>query len=205
MGRRSDHSRPEIEHMLVVEGHKHLAEVGFARFSAREVAKRIGYSIGTLYNVFGTYDRFMVALNTRTFQLWAKDLRTALDACEGDRIQCLVESYFHFARANRNLWLAIYDHHLPADFVMPEEQDWLRGELTHIVVHEVTAVLPDLAKTSGQTLARSLLASVHGHCVFDLAGSFALMGQEEPIAMALARVRDTLAMAASHLNGSPTA
>ncbi|WP_420138555.1 TetR/AcrR family transcriptional regulator [Sphingomonas sp.] len=195
MGRRSDHSRPEIERMLVVEGHKHLAEVGFARFSAREVAKRIGYSIGTLYNVFGTYDRFLVALNTRTFQLWAKDLRTALDACEGDRIRCLVESYFRFAHANRNLWLAIYDHHLPADFVMPEEHDWLRSELTHIVVHEVTAVLPEAVKPDAPTLTRSLLASVHGHCVFDLSGSFALMGQEEPVEMALARVRDTLAMA----------
>jgi AcrR family transcriptional regulator len=196
MGRRSDHSRPEIEQMLVLEGHKHLAEVGFARFSAREVAKRIGYSIGTLYNVFGTYDRFIVALNTRTFQLWAKDLRAALDACGGDRIRCLVENYFRFARMNRNLWLAIYDHHLPADFVMPEEQDWLRSELMHIVVREVTVALPVTAQSQAPLLARSLLASVHGHCVFDIAGSFALMGQREPVEMALARVRDTLTMAA---------
>jgi AcrR family transcriptional regulator len=204
MGRRSDHSRPEIEQMLLSEGHKHLAEVGFARFSAREVAKRIGYSIGTLYNVFGTYDRFIVALNTRTFQLWAKDLRAELDACGGDRIRCLVESYFRFARANRNLWLAIYDHHLPADFVMPEEQDWLRGELTHIVVREVAAALPETAKPQAPVLARSLLASVHGHCVFDIVGSFALMGQREPVEMALARVRDTLTMAARNGEESGT-
>jgi hypothetical protein len=95
------------------------------------------------------------------------------------------------------LWLAIYDHHLPADFVMPEEQDWLRGELTHIVVREVAAALPETAKPQAPVLARSLLASVHGHCVFDIVGSFALMGQREPVEMALARVRDTLAMAAA--------
>ncbi len=181
--------------MLVVEGHKHMAEVGFARFSAREVAKRIGYSIGTLYNVFGSYDRFVVALNTRTFQLWAQDLRAALDACQGDRIRCLVESYFRFARANRNLWQAIYDHHLPSDFVMPEEQDWLRGELTHIVVHEVTTALPLPAKGEAARLARSLVATVHGHCLFDLSGSFALMGQDEPVEMALERVQESLTMA----------
>ncbi|PXA97303.1 TetR family transcriptional regulator [Nostoc sp. 3335mG] len=195
MGRRSDHTRPEIEQMLVVEGHKHLAEVGFARFSGREVAKRIGYSIGTLYNVFGSYDNFIVALNTRTFQIWAKDLRRALDACEGDRIRCLVENYFRFARENRNLWLAIYDHHLPADYVMPEEHDWLRGELTHIVVHEVTAALPETAAPRAPKLARSLVATVHGHCQFDLSGSFTLMGEDEPVEMALARVRDTLTAA----------
>ncbi len=163
--------------MLVLEGHKHLAKMGFVRFSAREVSKRIGYSIGTLYNVFGTYDRFIVALNTRTLQLWAKELCVALDECvDGDRIRCLVESYFRFARANRNLRLAIYDHHLPADFTMPEEQDWLRGELTHIMVHEVTSVLPEAVRDKAAMLARSLLASVHGHCVFDLGGAFSLMG-----------------------------
>ena len=46
MGRRSDHSRPELREIIVAEGHRQMHEVGFARFSAREVAKRIGYSIG---------------------------------------------------------------------------------------------------------------------------------------------------------------
>ena len=49
MGRRSDHSREELSRLIIAEGHKHMAEVGFARFSAREVAKRIGYSIGVAY------------------------------------------------------------------------------------------------------------------------------------------------------------
>lgn len=57
MGRRSDHSRDQLRTMIVEEGHRQIAEVGFAKFSAREVAKAIGYSIGTLYNVFGSYDQ----------------------------------------------------------------------------------------------------------------------------------------------------
>ncbi len=181
--------------MLLVEGHRHLAEVGFARFSAREVAKRIGYSIGTLYNVFGSYDRFVVALNTRTFGIWARDLESVLAACSGDRIRCLVERYFAFARTNRNLWLAIYDHHLPRDFVLPEEDHRQRGELTRIVIDEIAAILPPDKAPDVPRLARSLVATVHGHCMFDLTGSFALMGESEPVEMALARVRETLAVA----------
>ncbi len=181
--------------MLVVEGHRHMAEVGFARFSAREVAKRIGYSIGTLYNVFGSYDRFILAINTRTFQLWTADLRAALAAAGDDRIRCLVESYFAFARGHRNLWLAIYDHHLPPDLSLPEDQDRLRGELTRIVMEEIAAVLPTATAAQVPSLARSLVATVHGHCTFDIAGSFALMGETEPVEMALARVRESLAAA----------
>ncbi|MGH6745813.1 TetR/AcrR family transcriptional regulator [Novosphingobium sp.] len=197
MGRRSDHSRKELEQMLIVEGHKHLAEVGFARFSAREVAKRIGYSIGTLYNVFGTYDQLLIAINTRTFVLWTDYIRQALASGAEDRIRVLVEGYFGFARANRNAWLAIYDHHLPPDVTIPPEQDVLRGGLTEMVVDEVRAVLPPACQTDAPRLARSLVATVHGHCMFDLNGSFALMGEQEPAALALARVRESLAAARS--------
>lgn len=193
MGRRSDHTRKELAHLLVVEGHKHMAEVGFARFSAREVAKRIGYSVGTLYNVFGTLDQLLVAINTRTFQLWADDVRVQLAAASGDRIQCLVEAYFGFARANTNNWNAIYDHHLPPDVSLSDEQNALRGELTQIIVDEIAAVLPPEAHAEVPRLARSLIAIVHGHCVFELNGSFDLMGIEGAAGLALDRVREALA------------
>lgn len=192
MGRRSDHTRQELEHLFVVEGHKHMAEVGFARFSAREVAKRIGYSVGTLYNVFGTLDRLLITINTRTFQLWADYVRQCLEASGVDRIQTLVEAYFSFARDNANNWTAIYDHHLPPDVVIPDEQNLQRGALTQIIVDEVAAVLPKQAQSEAPRLARSLIAVVHGHCVFDLNGSFALMNISQPMELALDRVWEAL-------------
>lgn len=195
MGRRSDHTRQELERLFVLEGHKHMAEVGFARFSAREVAKRVGYSVGTLYNVFGTLDRLLIAVNTRTFQLWADEVRQKLVDGGPDRIRTLVEAYFGFAHANANLWTAIYDHHLPPDMTMPDDQNALRGGLTQIVVEEVAAVLPPQAGPDVPRLARSLIAVVHGHCVFDLNGSFALMAIDRPVELALERVWETLAHA----------
>src|SRR3546814_14710228 len=78
MGRRSDHSREELEALILEEGHRHMAESGFAKFSSREVAKRIGYSVGTLYNVFGSSDRLVAAINTRTFDLCAAFLERRL-------------------------------------------------------------------------------------------------------------------------------
>lgn len=179
--------------MIILEGHRQLAEVGFARFSAREVAKRIGYSIGTIYNVFGTHDRLILAINTRTFRLWADHLRARLDSSDGDRIRTLVEGYFSFARENPNLWMAIYDHRLPPDVTMPPEYDEQRRVLTEIVAKEVAAALPEARREEAPRLARSLIATVHGHCTFALNGSFALMGESEPLELALARVRESLA------------
>ncbi|MDH7638385.1 TetR/AcrR family transcriptional regulator [Sphingomonas oryzagri] len=203
MGRRSDHSRDELRRLIIEEGHRHMAEVGFARFSAREVAKRIGYTIGTLYNVFGSYDRMVLAINTRTFALWAEHLRRLLAETREDPIRTLVEAYFSFARDNRNAWMAIYDHRLPPDVPMPDEEAAQRGVLTEIVTREVAAVLPEVSAETVAGLARSLIATVHGHCLFALNGTFALMGEEHPLDMALARVRESIAAAQG--TAAPTA
>ncbi|MET0241377.1 MAG: helix-turn-helix domain-containing protein [Sphingobium sp.] len=199
MGRRSDHSRPELEALILEEGHRLMAEVGFARFSAREVAKRIGYAVGTLYNVFGSYDRLVAAINTRTFELWAAHLEERLAQPSTDRIVALVEGYFSFAAAYMPLWTAIYDHRLPPDMTMPEEFVARRGRLTDVVVREVAAVLPPESRDQAPRLARSLVATVHGHCIFALNGSFALLGETAPMEMAIARVRETLSAAGAQL------
>ena len=195
MARRSDHSRPELEELITVEGHRQMEAVGFARFSAREVAKRIGYSIGTLYNVFGSYDRLVLAINARTVRLWALHLRERLAACDGDRVECLVRSYFAFARDHQNAWAAIYDHRLPPDDPAPDWYVAALADLTGIVVAEVAALLPPDRRDEAPALARSLLAVVHGHCVFAMTGTFALLGESAPFDAAMARVREGLAAA----------
>ena len=193
MARRSDHSRPELRDLFIAEGHRHLADVGFVRFSAREVAKRIGYSVGTTYNVFGSLDAMLIAINTRTFTLWADDLRARLAAPGGDRIRTLVEGYFAFATAHPNLWMAIYDHRLPPGMLMPIPENEERAKLTQIVAAEIAAALPSVAEGDVARLTRSLVATVHGHCSFALTGTFALLGEEDAVGSALARVREVLA------------
>jgi AcrR family transcriptional regulator len=195
MGRRSDHSRAELAELMVDAGHAHLAEAGFARFSAREVAKRVGYSVGTLYNVFGTIDRLMIMINGRTFELWADELEARLASGCADRIASLVFAYFDFARRNANLWMAIYDHRLPEGAALAPDQLEPRTRLVHIVAREVAAVLPPVRQGEALQLARSLIATVHGHCTFALNGSFALMGELDPEGLALARVRESLTAA----------
>jgi len=193
MGRRSDHSREQLEELIIAEGHALMADTGYARFSAREVAKRIGYSIGTIYNVFGSLDALLLAINSRTFTLWATWLRERLAVAGNDRIAALVAGYFDFAERNPNLWMAIYDHRQPAGTEMPEGYRRLRSGLTGIVETEIALVLPEDRRGEAAALARSLVALVHGHCEFALNGTFALLGEDQPQAAALARVREALA------------
>lgn len=193
MGRRSDHGREELEALILKAGQLVMAEGGYGRFSAREVAKRIGYSVGTIMHVFGNVDGLVLAINSRTFTLWAEWLEASLlDAQGSQRIGALVRGYFDFAETNRNLWAAIYEHRLPEGMEMPEGLANERARLTSIITREVEAVLPDEVRADAERLARSLIATVHGHCSFSLGGSFVLMGETDALGLAQARVDEAL-------------
>ena len=181
--------------MIVDEGHRQMEECGFARFSAREVAKRIGYSIGTLYNVFGSYDRLILAINARTLGLWARHLAGVLEADGADRMERLVRGYFEFAYAHPRSWAAIYDHRLPAGAEMPAWYTEALDALTGLVDAEVIRALPSVDPETARALGRSLLATVHGHCELAINGTFARLGEADPIGAAIARVREAMAAA----------
>lgn len=196
MGRRSDHSRDELEALILAAGTALVAQVGLSGFSAREVARRIGYSIGTIHNVYGTADRLIAAINTHSFAVWAASVRARLENAgeDGDRIAALIDGYFGFAREHTHLWTAIYDHRLPVDG-LTEADHAGRGLLTQIVTEEVARTLGRAVDEEVTALSRSLIATVHGHCAFAISGAWALMGEAAPETAALARVREALSIA----------
>lgn len=192
MGRRSDHSREELEELILAAGETHLAEAGFADFSAREVAKRIGYSIGTLYNVIGGFDRLVLAINTRTMRAWAAFLQGRLAEAGPDRITALVEGYFDFATANRNRWMALYDHRMAEGEPLPDAFLKAFDDLIALLEAEVAAARGIVPGPQARALTGSLVAIVHGHCMFALNRTYELFGDWEPRDAALARVRDAI-------------
>jgi AcrR family transcriptional regulator len=192
VGRRSDHSRDQLRAMIISEGHRQMSELGYARFSAREVAKRIGYSIGTIYNVFGTHDALILAINGETLDQWRGHLEAKLSLVKQDRLQVAVEAYFEFAILYRNAWIAIYDFHLAENDDVPEDYSEKVEQITALVVTEIAATLPTEHRDEAQPLARSLLACVHGHCVFTLNGTFKILGETDPLSAALDRVREAV-------------
>lgn len=196
MGRRSDHSREELREIAVATGHRHMEEVGFANFSAREVAKRIGYSIGTIYNVFGSYDALILAINGRTLALWRDHLVRRLEGERQDRLRTAIAAYFEFATTHRHAWAAIYDFRLPADTAPPESYQAEVRAIFDIVVAEVHDALPPARKDEAEALTRSLLATVHGHCVFAMNGTFAILGEKSPVDAAFERVQEAVGIAA---------
>ena len=98
------------------------------------------------------------------------------------------------------LWLNAYNlalsllllNRLADGLEMPDFYQQKVRDITAIVVAEIAAALPPHRTAEAATLAPSLLAAVHGHCFFTLNGTFALMGEDDPIGAAYARVREAV-------------
>jgi AcrR family transcriptional regulator len=195
MGRRSDHTREELRALLVELGARQMAQVGLAQFSARETAKAAGYTIGTIYNVFGSYDGLILAINADTLGRWTAYLKARLERTPADRLETLVRAYLEFAEREPKAWIALFEHRMADDGPAP---DWYQAAVAQIVAiaaGEVAAALPAATPDAARALTRSLIATVHGHCLFSLFKTFDLLGETAPAEAALARVREAIAAA----------
>ena len=79
MGRRNEHSREELRDLALRAAAEIVDSSSAAALSMREVARRIGYTVGALYIVFENLDDLIVGLNERT----VAELRAALEKIRG--------------------------------------------------------------------------------------------------------------------------
>jgi AcrR family transcriptional regulator len=176
MARRSDHTREEIRALAIKAGVALLSESGFAKFSTREVARRIGYTVGTLYNVFGGYDDIVLHINAVTLD----DLSRAMQARKGKRegaagIRQLALSYLAFAREHYFRWSALFEHNLPQGTPLP---DWYAVKIQELFRQVEEMLLPLVGGKPKQAAeaARVLWASIHGIYALGLSGKLDTVG-----------------------------
>lgn len=159
MARRSDHSKDALKELALSIGEQCVREQGLAGITARGVTKQMGYTVGTLYHVFGSLDEFILQVNARTLDRWYAQLREAVqDRAAPASIHALAQTYIYFAVHERMAWLSLFEHRLPETLPLPawyqEKMDRFFGMLEAEVMRCQVA---DVALT-----ARLLWAGIHG-------------------------------------------
>ena len=163
MGRRSTHT-PEQLRQLILDAAQAIIEAnGLAGLSAREIARRISYSPGTIYNMFENLDDVVLHVEARVLD--ALDQRLAgLDeqGAPEDRVYRLAEAYLAFTSERPKLWNLLFEHYMPGGTDTPA---WYQEKLELLMSRVETAMAPLFE--SGDTVARQrsarvLWAGVHG-------------------------------------------
>mgnify|MGYP000901120258 CR=1 FL=1 len=163
MGRGSVHTPDELREHILQAATELIATGGLAGLSAREVARRIGYSAGTIYNVFDNLDDLILTIEGRMLDALDEKL-DALPATGNPRenVLQLAQAYLAFTHDNPKLWNLLFEHHLPPGTdVPPAYRAKLEGLLARIE-KAMTPLFADTAESERKRAARVLWAGVHG-------------------------------------------
>jgi AcrR family transcriptional regulator len=163
MGRRSSHTSDELRHLILGAAEDLIAEGGLSNLSAREIAKRIGYSPGTIYNVFENLDDVILHVEARLLDALDERLDAIPESNDPkEYVRNLAMAYLRFTHEHPRRWNLLFEHHLPPGTPMPA---WYQDKLDLLmsrVEHALKPIVPDGDAAALQRAARVLWAGVHG-------------------------------------------
>jgi AcrR family transcriptional regulator len=162
MGRRSSHTPEELRELILTAAEDIIEAGGLAELSAREVARRIDYSPGTLYNMFENLADLVLHVEARVLTRLDEHLQNAVDASTGEEaIRRLSVAYLKFSHESPRLWNLLFEHHMPPGTEVP---DWYQAKLMQ-PLRRLEREFCDLAggdTTRGARAAWVLWAGLHG-------------------------------------------
>lgn len=163
MGRRSAHTSDELRGLILSAARDIIETEGLTALSAREIARRIGYSAGTLYNIFDNLDDIRLTLQIDMLE----DLSVKLSALKsnGDTkrlVSQTLKTYVEFTFANRQLWNLLFERREETAAIRPQASQASLERIATIVADALGAALPDVPHEQISHHARILCAGVHG-------------------------------------------
>ena len=108
-------TKDNIRKVLIKTGRRLVKEKGASFLTARKLSDASGYSIGTIYNQYGTMDGFIMEQNKITMDELLQYMRNIF--VESDPYLMLnryLDTFVSFVMANKNLWFLLYNFHLNA-------------------------------------------------------------------------------------------
>ncbi len=174
MARRSDHKREELKEIILGKAWDIVEKEGFLSLSARRIAKEIGYSQGTIYNIFDSMDDLYLQLNAMTldmmFDVLSDQKQYNKKAKLVDNLKTMASLYQEFVKQNKNHWLMLFANTV---FEVVNASEWYQGKVDKLFL-PLEMMLEDAIKQKRKSnikiIARTLWASVHGIVLLNNSG-----------------------------------
>ena len=194
MARRNDHTREELAEMILTAARDIVRVDGFQALTARAVASRIGYSAGTLYNLFGNLSEIILRMNADTLDRLLAAVRGIPEGVDPEReLLAMADAYILFTDEDAPLWNALFEYRLPAGETMP---DWYLDRIENLFLIPEAALAPLFGPDEGESRrksARVLWSGVHGIRSLASTGKLGVVASETVADMTRDLVRTYLA------------
>ncbi|WP_084570692.1 TetR-like C-terminal domain-containing protein [Methylosinus sp. PW1] len=156
--------RADLRARLAAAGRAAIAEGGLQNLRARDLAAAAGCAVGAIYNVFDDLDDLILRIGADTLARLEQGLAAPPGPAPepAEELLRLSRFYLSFARANKALWRALFEHRLAGGRPAPAWYLEDQGRLFALVEAPLARLLPDEPAASRALLARTLFSAVHG-------------------------------------------
>lgn len=165
MARRSDHTREELYELIVATAHDMIEKDGLNALSTRKLAVKVGYTAGTIYNIFKNIDDLILHVHARTLESVYHAIEPALKHAKAeDRLQAMVELYLSFIQQHSHSWSSLFE---PGNWQNKQLPDWYQEKVEHLfslVEKGLEPLFPKERQDELNLSARVFWSSIHGIC-----------------------------------------
>jgi len=168
MARRGHHTLEQIKNMVLVAAEDLVVEGGLTQLRVRNIAVKIGYTVGSIYMVFESMDDLILHVKGRTLDILAEQMEQVKAPTAEQRLEELAGVYIKFANQNLNRWSMVFEHHLPEGIETP---DWYQKKIDNVYGKfeaQFAILSPELTHAQRRQTALAFLGGIHGVCVFML-------------------------------------
>jgi AcrR family transcriptional regulator len=180
MGRRSSHTPQQLRALILDAAQEIIEAQGLAGLSAREIARRIGYSPGTIYNIFANLDDVVLNVEARVLDALDRRLSELHQRNDGinDGLTRIARAYLTFTQERPRLWNLLFEHHMPTGTELPA---WYQQKLEGLTTQIERALAPHFPpgrEAELQRASRVLWAGVHGITALSTAAKLSVVTTE---------------------------
>ena len=174
MTTKRDARREHLRGRLIDAARSRIQSAGLGGLRARDVTADAGCALGALYTAFADLDELVLHVNSATLERLGAALRAqaAKAAGPGDKLKALARAYVGFARDNRMLWAALFEHRMAPGVPVPEWHLAEHAVLIQYLVEPLALLSPALEGEDLLARARTLFSAVHGIVAISLEDRF---------------------------------
>ncbi len=164
MARRGHHTLEQIKNMVLVAAEELVVQGGLPQLRVRNIAAKIGYTVGSIYMVFSNMDDLILHVKGRALDELAEQMDRVKAPNAEQRLEELAGVYIRYASQNLNRWGLVFEHRLPEGSEVPA---WYQKKLDNVYGKfeaQFAVISPELTSSQCRQTALAFLGGVHGVC-----------------------------------------
>jgi AcrR family transcriptional regulator len=144
MPRSSDHTRDELRALILDAATIRVSDQGLGAVTARNIAADIGYTPGTIYNLFDDLDDLVWHMNGQTLDALFQDLtQDSAQRSARAALQLLAKQFLKFVRENPRRWAAVLEFSAQTSTTPPDWYAQKTLKLLDLADLPLAEILPD--------------------------------------------------------------